>query len=188
MTNDTNDGSILEMSIDCFLDLLPGWSIDLLVSQGYPCIVAEFIDGRYIQLLGEPVGIVTLEVMSNLYGCDWVLSAENEDTLRRLGFSEPAEGPYPNWTFRSTDTPSLETLLNHTNRVLRSIFNLQLSDTVKVRFDHLRVPAGARLVDHLVRLRSYYQTNSSPRAMAEFEESIEKLYLDIDEWREGGEM
>ena len=67
------------------------------------CLIAigEFADDRYVQFWVSRDGMVVSEVISNFTFTEgFVLSAENEMQLRRMGWQEPS-GAVPNWQFTS---------------------------------------------------------------------------------------
>jgi hypothetical protein len=70
------------------------------------CLVAviEFEDVRYVQYWVSREGSVVAEVISNINIGDAVaLSRDDEEKLRRAGWSEPSPGPRPNWRFEAND-------------------------------------------------------------------------------------
>lgn len=173
----------VKFSIEDFLAFLPEILVDLVLERKYVYLLATFSDERYVQFLVEPCARITGEVMSNLYGLDWALTAEDEDELRRLGFIEPVDGAYPNWRYRCDDEQSFEKLVTMMKRVVHVVFREQLTDTVAVQFGRLAVPAGGSLDDFLVTNRRYYQQSTKPAQLRAFAKEIESLAYYLDEWR-----
>lgn len=174
---------VVKFSIDDFLALLPMMLVDLVQERKYLYLLATFSDERYVQFLVEPNATITGEVMSNLYGLDWALTAEDEDELRRLGFIEPVEGAYPNWRYRCDDEQSFETLVTLMKRVVHVVFREQPTDGVAVQFGSLAIPAGESLDDYLVIKRGFYQQSTDPAKLRAFAEEIENLAHYLDDWR-----
>jgi hypothetical protein len=173
----------VKFSIEDFLAFLPEILVDLVQERELLYLVATFSDERYVQFLVEPNATITGEVMSNLYGVDWALTAEDEDELRRLGFIEPVEGVYPNWRYRCDDEQSFLTLVTLMKRVVHVVFREQPTDTVAVRFGSLAIPVDGNLDDYLIAKRRFYQQSTDPAQLRAFAEEIEGLANHIDDWR-----
>lgn len=179
---ETTNG-VVKFSVEDFLAFLPEILVDLVQERKYLYLLATFSDERYVQFLVEPSATITGEVMSNLYGLDWALTAEDEDELRRLGFIEPVEGPYPNWWFQCHDEQSFEMLVTLMKRVVHVVFREQPTDTVAVQFGSLTIPAGVSLDDYLVTKRGFYQQSTDAAELRAFAEEIENLAYYLDDWR-----
>jgi hypothetical protein len=186
MTMDSGEyqaNEVVKFSIEDFLTLLPKLLVDLAQERKYLYLLATFSDERYVQFLVEPSATITAEVMSNLYGLDWALTAEDEDELRRLGFIEPFEGAYPNWRYRCNDEQSFETLVKLMKRVVHAVFREQPTDTVAVQLGSLTIPPGESLDNYLVANRGFYQLSSDPAQLRAFAEEIDNLADYLDGWR-----
>jgi len=100
------------------------------------CLVAviEFEDVRYVQYWVETHGAVIAEVISNLNIGDAVaLSGEDEDTLRRAGWSEPSPGPRPNWRVEAHDAAGLMKIVSMTRDAVYDVLRERDSNAVSVR-------------------------------------------------------
>jgi hypothetical protein len=179
----TNDNRRYELSVEEFFDQLEMMIRGLLAGRGYRYLTATFADGRYVQAMTEPDGTLTGEVISNLYGHDWALTHDDEDELRRLGFIEPAEGPFPNWWYRPNSPHRAADLVNLFVRVVRVVFREQLSDRVDVLFGTSAGPRGQSYEEWLVASRRFFQDATTPKALAEFRTGLNSLHLTINEWR-----
>jgi len=101
----------------------------LCSEKRFQVYVVEFSDSRYMQFFIQPNRTITGEVMSTLHGVDWALNSDDEDELRRIGFGEPREGPYPNWTYRCRDWRSRERLVSMMHLVVYQV----LKDSERIR-------------------------------------------------------
>jgi hypothetical protein len=100
------------------------------------CLVAviEFADVRYVQFWVEPDGAMIAEVISNLNIGDAVaLSAEDEEKLRKAGWSEPSPGPRPNWRFECDGRRELLKVVSMTRDAVYDVLGERDSNPVSVR-------------------------------------------------------
>lgn len=100
------------------------------------CLVAviEFEDMRYVQYWVEPDGKVIAEVISNLNIGDAVaLTLEDEDKLRKAGWSEPAPGPRPNWRIEANDIGGLMKVVAMSRDAVYDVLRERDANTVSVR-------------------------------------------------------
>ncbi|HUZ42173.1 MAG TPA: hypothetical protein VMU68_12395 [Acidimicrobiales bacterium] len=100
------------------------------------CLVAviEFEDVRYVQYWVESDGKVIAEVISNLNIGDAVaLTFEDEEKLRRAGWSEPTPGPRPNWRFEANDITGLMKVVSMSRDAIYDVLLERDTNTVSVR-------------------------------------------------------
>jgi hypothetical protein len=100
------------------------------------CLVAivEFEDVRYVQFWVEPDGDVTAEVISNLnVGSAIALSPDDEEKLRRAGWTEPLPGPKPNWRYEARDVAGLMRIVTMTREAVYDVLGERDANTVSVR-------------------------------------------------------
>jgi hypothetical protein len=100
------------------------------------CLVAviEFEDLRYVQFWVESDGKVIAEVISNLNIGDAVaLTLEDEEKLRRAGWSEPAPGPRPNWRFEANDFAGLMKVVTMSRDAVYHVLRERDGNAVSVR-------------------------------------------------------
>jgi hypothetical protein len=179
----TDDDKSYELSVEEFFDEMETMIRELLAGRGYRYLHATFAGGRYVQVMKEPDGTLTGEVISNLYEHEWALTHDDEDELRRLGFNEPAEGPLPNWWYRPRGPRGPADLVNLFVRVVRVVFREQLNDRVEVRFDRSVGPQGQSYEEWLVASRGFFRAETKPEALAEFRAGLNSLHLMINEWK-----
>ena len=100
------------------------------------CLLAviEFQDVRYVQYRAEPNGAVVAEVISNLNIRDAVaLTAEDEETLRAAGWSEPSPGATPNWRFEAHDNAGVIKVVTMLRDAVYGVLRERDFNTVSVR-------------------------------------------------------
>jgi hypothetical protein len=100
------------------------------------CLMAviEFQDVRYVQYCVAPNGDVIAEVISNLNIGDAVaLTPEDEEMLRRSGWSEPAPGPRPNWRYEVKDLAGLMRIVTMTRDAVYDVLREREANPVSVR-------------------------------------------------------
>ena len=110
------------------------------------CLVAviEFEDVRYVQYWVEADGGVIAEVISNLNIGDAVaLRREDEEALRRAGWSEPSPGPRPNWRVEAHDAAGLMRIVAMTRHAVYDVLGERDANCVTVRIWEGRSGAGA---------------------------------------------
>jgi len=114
------------------------------------CLIAiiEFEDIRYVQFWVEPDGAVTAEVISNLnIGTAVALRPEDEEKLRRAGWSEPAPGPKPNWRYEADDVAGLMRIVAMTREAVYDVLGERDANAVSVRMwegQYAQTPCGDR--------------------------------------------
>jgi hypothetical protein len=100
------------------------------------CLVAviEFEDVRYVQYCVAPDGAVIAEVISNLNIGDAVaLTSDDEATLRKAGWSEPAPGPRPNWRYEANDLAGLMRIVAMSRDAIYDVLRERDANPVSVR-------------------------------------------------------
>lgn len=100
------------------------------------CLVAvvEFEDVRYVQYWVGPDGAVVAEVVSNLnIGEAVALSPDDEERLRRAGWSEPTLGARPNWRYEANDVAGLMRIVAMSRDAVYSVLRECDVNTVTVR-------------------------------------------------------
>jgi hypothetical protein len=123
------------------------------------CLVSiiEFADFRYVQFWVEPEGLIIAEVVSNLnIGDAVVLSPEDEEKLRKAGWSEPSPGPTPNWRYEASGITGLEKIAALTCDAVYHV--LRETDTNPVSVRTWEMPRRDRSSDELrEEARVHYQ-------------------------------
>ncbi len=148
--------------------------------------VAEFSDSRYIQFFIQPNRTITGEVMSTLHDADWALNSDDEEELRRIGFGEPREGPYPNWTYRCRDWRSRECLVSMMHLAVYQVLKEQRKNKVSVRIEDLQLLDGESFEHFLIENRGYYVNFTDPEVVRELVEELDdadKFNSYLDEWQ-----
>jgi hypothetical protein len=100
------------------------------------CLVAviEFEDVRYVQYWVERDGAVIAEVISNLNIGDAVaLSPDDEEKLRRAGWSEPKLGPTPNWRYEANDIAGVMRIVTMSRDAVYDVLRERDANPVSVR-------------------------------------------------------
>lgn len=103
--------------------------------------VAEFEDRRYWQCWADSDSTIVIEVVSNAFIRDdaRTLSESDERRLRYLGFTEPSEGPKPNWRFETRGLGDLSRLLSLTRSAVNDVLGERPANIVDVRtWEHQR--------------------------------------------------
>ncbi len=96
--------------------------------------IIEFEDYRYVQFWVEPDGLIIAEVVSNFNIGDAVaLSPEDEEKLRRAGWSEPSPGPTPNWRYKARGTVGLGKIVALTRDAVYHVLREIDTNPVSVR-------------------------------------------------------
>jgi hypothetical protein len=123
------------------------------------CLVSviEFEDVRYVQFWVEADGLIIAEVVSNINIGDAVaLSAEDEERLRRAGWSEPALGPTPNWRVEASGRAGVAKIVAMTRDAVYDV--LRESDVNPVSVRTWEMPRRQRSSDELrERARVHHQ-------------------------------
>jgi hypothetical protein len=121
-------------NVESFIANLPEMLGSMAIDPRCLVAVCEFHDGRYVQFWVEPRGLVIAEVVSNLNIGDAVaLSEDDEDVLRRMGWSEPSPGPNPNWRFESRDVSGLMRIVMMTRHAILEILRESSGNDVSLR-------------------------------------------------------
>ena len=100
------------------------------------CLVSiiEFADDRYVQFWVESDGLIIAEVVSNLNVGDAVaLSSDDEDVLRRAGWSEPSPGPRPNWYYEARGIADVGKIAALTRDAVYNVLREKGTNPVRVR-------------------------------------------------------
>lgn len=100
------------------------------------CLVAvvEFVDVRYVQFWADRDGTVIAEVISNLNIGDAVaLRDEDEERLRRAGWSEPTPGPKPNWRYEANDLAGLMRIVTMSRDAVYDVLGERDANPVSVK-------------------------------------------------------
>jgi hypothetical protein len=158
----------------------------LCSEKRFQVYVVEFSDSRYMQFFIQPNRTITGEVMSTLHGVDWALNSDDEDELRRIGFGEPREGPYPNWTYRCRDWRSRERLVSMMHLAVYQVLKEQRKNKVSVRVEGFQLMAGESFEHFLIENRGYYVKLTDPELVRELVEELDdadKFSSYLDEWR-----
>lgn len=158
----------------------------LCSQKRFQVYVVEFSDSRYVQFFIQPNRTITGEVMSTLHGVDWALTSDDEDELRRIGFVEPREGPYPNWTYRCRDWRSRERLVSMMHLAVYQVLKEQRRNKVVVRLECFQLKAGESFEHFLIENREYYVQLTDPEVIRELVEElddVDKFHSYLDEWR-----
>jgi hypothetical protein len=140
----------------------------LCSEKRFQVYVVDFADSRYMQFFIQPNRTITGELMSTLHGVDWALNSDDEDELRRIGFAEPREGPYPNWTYRCRDWRSRERLVSMMHFAVYQVLKEQRRNKVSVRIERLQLMAGESF-EHVLECKSrvlleIHRTRIDPKA------------------------
>ncbi len=118
----TGFGNTVNSTVDSFIANLPEMLGSMAIDPRCLVAIAEFVDGRYVQFWVEPRGLVIAEVVSNLNIGDAVaLSDDDEEVLARMGWSEPAPGPNPNWRYESRDVAGLMRIVLMTRHAILEV-------------------------------------------------------------------
>ena len=121
-------------TVDSFTKNLPELLTAMVRDGGCLIALAEFADGRYVQFWVDQEVFVIGEVLSNLNIGDAIaLSPEDEEELRRIGFSEPAPGPNPNWRYQATDSGMLARLVHMIIVAIYEVLGEVADNPVKIR-------------------------------------------------------
>jgi hypothetical protein len=91
---------------------------------------------RYLQFLALEDGIAVIgECGANKFlHVDQSFSSEQEDALRRLGWTEPSSSGSPNWSVEARSDSDLVTLDRITGRTLREVFGCRDDDLLVISF------------------------------------------------------
>jgi len=153
-------------TVDSFTKNLPELLAAMILDGGCLIALAEFADGRYVQFWVDLEVFVIGEVVSNLnIGDATVLSLEDEEELRGIGFSEPAPGPNPNWRHQATDSGSFTRLVNMMILAIYRVLREEPDNPVKIRTWEMARPLGVS-VDEVRESRRVYveQSPDQPEA------------------------
>jgi hypothetical protein len=130
----TGFDNTVHSSVESFIANLPEMLGSMAIDPRCLVAVCEFGDGRYVQFWVEPRGLVIAEVVSNLNIGDAVaLSEDDEDALRRMGWSEPSPGPNPNWRFDAQDVSGIMRIVMMTRHAIVEILRETPSNIVNLR-------------------------------------------------------
>jgi hypothetical protein len=158
----------------------------LCSEKRFQVYVVEFVDSRYMQFFIQPNRTITGELMSTLHGVDWALNSDDEDELRRIGFAEPREGPYPNWTYRCRDWRSRERLVSMMHLAVYQVLKEQRRNKAFSRVERLQLMDGESFEHFLIENRGYYVKFTDPELVRELVEELDdadKFNSYLDEWR-----
>jgi len=100
------------------------------------CLVSivEFADLRYVQFWVEPDGLIIAEVVSNINIGDAVaLKPEDEEMLRGAGWSEPTQGPTPNWRYEASGVAGVGKIAALTRAAVYHVLGETHTNPVTVR-------------------------------------------------------
>jgi hypothetical protein len=121
-------------NVGSFIANLPEMLGAMVVDPRCLIAVIEFEDVRYVQYWVSPVGEVVAEVISNLNIGDAVaLSGEDEEHLRRAGWSEPSPGPKPNWRYEANDIAGLMRIVAMSRDAVYHVLRERDANPVSVR-------------------------------------------------------
>lgn len=121
-------------SVGSFLANLPELLGAMVVDPRCLVAVIEFEDVRYVQYWVARDGAVVAEVISNLNIGDAVaLTAEDEEHLRRAGWSEPSPGSTPNWRVEARDIAGVMKVVTMTRDAVYDVLRERDGNAVSVR-------------------------------------------------------
>jgi hypothetical protein len=121
-------------NVGSFIANLPEMLGAMAVDPRCLMAVVEFHDVRYVQYCVAPNGDVIAEVISNLNIGDAVaLTPEDENVLRRAGWSEPSPGPRPNWRFEAKDFAGRTRIVAMTRHAVYDVLRERDANPVSVR-------------------------------------------------------
>jgi hypothetical protein len=119
-------------------------------------VVIEFEDVRYVQFWVEPDGKVIAEVISNLnIGDAEALSTQDEEMLRRAGWTEPSPGPRPNWRIEAHDLAGVMKAVSMSRDAVYGVLRERDANTVSVRMWEGRYSFSACSYSHVRASRSH---------------------------------
>lgn len=154
----TGFGNTVNSTVDSFIANLPEMLGSMAIDPRCLVAIAEFVDGRYVQFWVEPRGLVIAEVVSNLNIGDAVaLSDDDEEVLARMGWSEPAPGPNPNWRYESRDVAGLMRIVMMTRHAILEVLRERPDNIVSLCTWEVVKPREVGLDDARVTARVHYQ-------------------------------
>jgi hypothetical protein len=121
-------------NVGSFIANLPEMLGAMVVDPRCLIAVIEFEDVRYVQYWVTPEGAIAAEVVSNRNIGDAVaLSPEDEERLRRSGWSEPSSSARPNWRFEAYDVAGLMQVVTMSRDAVYNVLGERDHRAVSVR-------------------------------------------------------
>jgi hypothetical protein len=154
----TGFDNAVQSTVASFIANLPEMLGSMAIDPRCLVAVAEFADVRYVQFWVEPHGLVIAEVISNLnIGEAFALTVDDEEMLRKMGWSEPSPGPNPNWRYETSDVSGLMRIVMMTRHAVLEVLREKPSNVVSLRTWEIKKDHGLELDDAGVSARVHYQ-------------------------------
>jgi hypothetical protein len=154
-----NKRDAVSSTVDSFLANLPEMLGSMKVDPRCLVAVIGFEDHRYVQFWVTSDGVVFGEVISNINIAHidgaTLLTTEDEELLRAMGWREPAPTSKPNWRFAANDVAELIELVAKTRTVVLEVLRETRNRRVSIRTWSMGHPYNLPLSEHIDRGCSY---------------------------------